>query len=158
MKTIRRITMLVLISSILTTFSCTKEGKQGETGPAGTNGINGNANVKSSTHTVYSWEWSSSNKITLFTPNVVQTIVDAGSVLVYIEGSSGEWAAIPLTAGSSSIIYSYKAYYVDIIASPKPTSTERFKVVAISASARLSNPHINFNDYYQVKGAFNLKD
>lgn len=95
MKTIKRITLLVLISSVLTTFSCTKEGKQGETGPKGANGINGtngtdgNANVYSYKFSVplssflgpltdYSWEY-------VFNPTTVMggsTFIGANDVIL----------------------------------------------------------------------------
>lgn len=80
-----------MISSVLTTFSCTKEGKQGEPGPAGTNGTNGtngNANVKSSTHTVYSWEWStsgSSKYVDITSTLITNDILNSGAVLMYVK-------------------------------------------------------------------------
>ncbi|MBV6485464.1 MAG: hypothetical protein KFKLKKLM_02034 [Flavobacteriales bacterium] len=172
MKTIKRITLLVLISSIITTFSCTKEGKQGEPGPAGTNGTNGtngNANVKSSTHTVYSWEWStsgSSKYVDITSTLITNDILNSGAVLMYVK-SGVSWQALPFTfpQGSSSILYKYLYAYnlvqIQITQEtgvPSITGNLEFKLVVISSSARLSNPHIDFNDYYQVKGAFNLKD
>lgn len=159
MKTLKRISILVMIASILTTFSCTKEGKQGETGPQGSAGTNGNANVASLTFDVNSWNWSSNN-CNLSATNVTTSIVSSGSVLVYMETSpySEQWAAIPLSSSGIEIIYSYQVGNVNIVASPQPTSHERFKVVAIASSARLANPNIDYSNYYEVKGAFNLKD
>lgn len=149
----------MILSSILTTFSCTKEGKQGDPGPAGANGVNGNANVVSQTFDVYSWSWSSNNTW-LNATIITQSIVNSGSVSVFMETSpySGQWAAIPLNMSGVQISYAYEVNYVNVISSPQPSSLERFKVVAIASSARIANPNIDYNNYYEVKGAFNLKD
>lgn len=156
MKTIKRISILVIIASVLTTISCTKEGKEGPAGPAG---ANGNANVTALTFDVYSWHWSS-NSATLNATNVTQSIVNSGAVQVYLETSpySGEWLAMPLTVSGNEMLYSYQVNYVNVMANPQPTSHERFKVVAIASSTRLANPNIDYSNYQEVKGAFNLKD
>lgn len=57
MKKIKTVVMLIILSSILITFSCTKEGKQG---PAGTNGMNGTngTNGTDGNANVYSYKFS----------------------------------------------------------------------------------------------------
>lgn len=177
MKTIKRIVLLVLISSIITTFSCTKEGKQGETGPAGANGINGtngtdgNANVKSETFTIYTTDWITGTNLKYvneITSLITTDIVNTGGVMLYVESASGNsWLALPniYLAGSNSetirFFHSVGNVQIQIVKEsgvPTITSNMRFKLVVFSSSARLSNPHIDYNNYYEVKGAFNLKD
>jgi len=169
MKKINTVVMLIILSSILTTFSCTKEGKQGETGPAGTNGVNGNANVKSASFTVYTWEWltNGNSKYVDITSTLITTdILNSGAVLLYIKSGS-TWQALPFTfpQGTTSTLFRYLYAYnlVEIQITqetgvPSITSNLEFKLVVMSSTARMSNPNIDYNNYYEVKGAFNLKD
>lgn len=165
MKTLKKTLILVLMASISTTFSCTKEGKEGPPGPAGTNG---NANVKSSNYAIYSWEWLTSGNtkyVDLNSSLITTDIVNSGSVLMYMK-FAGQWQALPFTfpQGSSSQIFRY--YYSNNFVQIQVTQETgvpslpdlEFKLVVISSSARLSNPNINLNDYYKVKEVFNLKD
>jgi hypothetical protein len=180
MKTIKRITILVLISSVLTTFSCTKEGKQGETGPAGANGINGtngtdgNANVKSYTINVASGNWTLSGNTYYFDASIsgiTSDIINSGSVQIFMESttSTGVWLTMPWIEYINSSTFStynfnhslggVRIFKTDSdITPPSNPGVRKFKVIVISSSARISNPNIDYNNYYEVKGAFNLKD
>ena len=178
MKPVLKTSILFLVI-IATIIGCRKEGIQGEPGTAGingtngTNGTNGNANVKSDTFTVYASQWVPTTDHIYFNKNsslISQSIVDSGGVMLYMQPtSSNYWQALPYT-----IVYSS---YLDFFSFGHDTgkiriqvtndlgsgvlssvSTMKFKVIVFSSSALLSNPHIDFNDYYQVKGAFNLKD
>ena len=155
MKTLRTLLLLVVLSSLLST-GCTKEGKQGEQGVAGRDG---NANVSSYTFDVYAGDWSS-NSVFLYNPNITQSIVNSGAVQVYMESSpySGIWAALPLSISGTEIIHAHQLNYVEIIASPQPSSHERFKMVVIASSARLANPNVDYLNYEEVKKTFNLVD
>jgi hypothetical protein len=169
MKTLKKIVMLVVITSVLTTFSCTKEGKEGPVGPQGTVGTNGNANVKSTAFTVYSWEWATSGNskyIDITSTLITIDIVNSGSVLLYIKSGTA-WQALPFTfpQGTTSTLfrYLYDFNLVEIQVTqetgvPSITSNLDFKLVVISSSARIANPDIDYTDYYEVKEAFNLKD
>lgn len=156
MKTLKKTVMLTLIASVFLLFSCAKDGKDGAPGPAGPAG---NANVKSQIFDVNSWNWSS-NQTNLNATIISNTIVNSGSVMVYMETSaySGVWAALPLSFSGTEVIYAYSASNVNIVANPQPTSLERFKVVAVASSARIANPNVDYTNYEEVKATFNLKD
>ncbi len=154
MKTIKRTLILALMASVSLLFSCAKDGKDGLPGPAGPAG---NANVKSQTFVVNTWDWSS-NSVLLYDPNITQAIVNNGAVQVYVQGDPGVWMALPLTISGSYIVYDYQLNYVRIITDSQPTTLERFKVVAIASSARLANPDVDYTNYEEVKATFNLED
>ena len=173
MKTIKRITILVLISSILTTFSCTKEGKQGETGLAGTNGANGadgvdgNSNVLSESFTMIPSQWTTSGLVTFFsrpTPLLTNNIVNNGVVILYVESSTpNQWFALPFAISSYNMryLFSENNLLVQIagVSFPQTVSTDmNFRLVVFESSAIIKHPNIDYNNYYEVKGAFNLKD
>jgi len=154
MKTFRKTFILVAIVGITTIFGCAKDGENGKDGLPGPAGPTGNANVKSLTFDVYSWNWSSNNAW-LYSTDITEAIVNSGSVQVYMETSSysGKWAALPFNSSGVNVIYAYEVNYVNIVASPQPTSHERFKIVIIASSARLANPNIDYTNYYEVKTA-----
>lgn len=165
MKTLKKTLILVLMASISATFSCTKEGKEGPPGPAGTNG---NANVKSSNFTIYSWDWTTSGNMKYVDINsslITTDIVNSGSVLMYMK-YGGFWQALPFTYPQGATSQLFRYYYSDNFVQIQVTQETgipslpdfEFKLVAISSSARLSNPDINLNNYYQVKEVFSLND
>jgi len=168
MKKLKSTLLLVVIASMFTMFSCTKEGKQGPAGPAGANGINGNdgingnANVSSATYTG-NWinqgggEWD----VTLNIPTITSTVLNSGSINTYLSADGGQsWIALPTYANPVSMLVVYQVSTVGIAAvggTSAPTAT-LFKVVIIPSSARIANPNIDYTNYYEVKGAFNLED
>lgn len=154
MKTIKRTVLLTLIASVSLLFSCAKDGKDGPPGPAG---ATGNANVKSQTFVVNTWDWSS-NSVLLYDPNITQAIVDNGAVQVYLQGDPGVWIALPLSFSGLEIVYDYQVNFIRITASSQPPTQQTFKVVAIASSARLANPNVDYTNYEEVKATFNLKD
>lgn len=144
----------IIVFTLIIFIGCTKEGKQGE---PGVGGKDGNANVSSYTFDVYAGDWSS-NSAWLYNTNITQTIVNSGAVQVYMETSpySGVWAALPLSVSGTEIIYAYQLNFVEVVASPQPTSHERFKVVTIASSSRLANPNLDYSDYEAVAKTFGL--
>ena len=82
--------------------SCAKEGPMGPAGPQGPQGPagqDGNANVASSTLTVYpnDWYWDNTSwRVDFDYPAVNSNIYNSGVVLVYMENEN-TWRQIPMT-------------------------------------------------------------
>jgi len=152
----------------LTLTSC-KKGDTGPAGTAGTNGTNGNANVVSSSLTTSAWTYvSPSWEMTFTYPAITQSILDKGAVLVYVK-SGNNYYQLPFTfypAATYSQSYEVETYlgglkvYVTDSDLTQPTNpgSLTFKVVVIAASQRLANPNVNYDNYDDVKKAFNLQD
>lgn len=178
MKTIKKITLLVVIASILTIFSCTKEGKEGPAGPAGasgTNGTNGNANVKSILLSTSTWYWDNSFKARYYTwypSELTYDIASTGAVFLYQSTSSGAgFIQLPISQPvSASVVesdfFEYGENIIEVYIQnsnqsdpisqiPIPTY---YKLVLIPSSARIANPNVDYTNYEEVKTTFNLKD
>jgi hypothetical protein len=179
----------LLISAIAVAGSCLLNscGKDGETGPSGTNGAagtngtngtNGNANVKTTILTVLSADWSGTalNKSTgvLSAPNITQSILDSGLVLVYVKapgiGLNGNFIQTPVLYFGSSTATCYhvingvgglKLTCYDpnpsssFVLTPSPMTV---KVVTATAHMRMANPNLDWSNYNDVKKALNLQD
>jgi len=168
MKNLKRVLSLIVVVSVLTIFSCTKEGEQGVAGSNGTNGQDGNANVVSSTATNINWSWQGSNYSSGFTYGAItQDIIDNGAVFAYAKIGNG-YNQIPLTFYNSGYSTSLEVHAEvgtisifwtnsDFQQHGSPSVTQ-IKVVVMSASQRLANPNIDYTNYYEVKGAFNLDE
>lgn len=178
MKRIKLSTTLILgiivaFTSIATSCKKAEKGDTGPQGSPGVNGTNGNANVKTMTVTVTAVNWTLSStggiQTTVITnTNITQDIVDHGAVMVYlIDGTQN--SALPLTMYPTSG-YSINMQHVsalntvtisvqrnDLVAAANPGSLT-FKVVTLAASARLSNPNLDLNNFEAVKQAFKLEE
>ena len=154
------------ILAMMFLVSCTKPGPTGPEGPAGTNGTNGingtngNANViGTNTVALNSGNWSaigSNFEATITAPAITQAIVDKGAVMVY-EQFGSYWVSLPYTIGKLSVVYYFtlntvKIDYVynDNSQTPNP-GNKTYRIVAISASAMLAHPNINWTNYEEVK-------
>ena len=165
MKTLFKKSFVLFL--ILTAFSCSEDGATGATGQAG---ADGNANViGTNTVTTTSSNWTSyaSGALWVTTLNVsgiTQSILDRGIVCVFKSDSSGTWTALPFTLGNQSWFYSFGVGFVNInttntnITSFANPASQTFRVVIISASNRIANPNVNWNNYKEVKDALKLKD
>lgn len=165
MRTLKSILILVVIVGISTIFSCTKEGEKGEAGVNGVDGQDGNANViATNTSTTNNGNWILSGNFyyadfTIY--EISQNIVDYGTVIVYIQNGGG-WEALPYTWGNLSISYGFslesvRVYFANTDGSQTTNpSVQTFRTVIIPSSARLTNPNIDYTNYHEVKGAFNL--
>jgi len=143
--------------------------KKGDTGPAGANGTNGNANVVSSSLTTSAWTYvSPSWEMTFTYPAITQNILDNGAVLVYVQQGSNYYQ-LPYTfypASTYSRTYTFvhylggmKVFVTDSdLTMPSNPGSLTFKVVVIAASQRMANPNVNYDNYNEVKKAFDLKD
>lgn len=177
MKTIKKLSMLLLLSSTLINFSCTKEGPagpQGSPGPTGPRGSDGNANVKSVTINVASGNWILSGNTYYFDSyisEITTDIINSGSVQIFMESTSstGVWLTMPWIEYINSSIFStynfnhswgkVRIFKVDSdITPPSNPGVRKFKVIVISSSARILNPNVDYTNYNEVKKTFNLKD
>jgi len=170
-KNITLFIYLIIIGSLATMNSCKKDDDSAYQlkGNYQTAGNYGNANITSDQFTV-TWTISApAYYCDISDANITQEIVDNGSVVVYMSNGSGGWVALPYTLPMSSTYASTYTpvhyldgvtiwkYDTDYTQATDPGSTT-FKVVCISASARLANPNVNWNNYEDVKNTFNLKD
>jgi hypothetical protein len=92
------LSLAIVFSVSLSLSSCYKEGDRGPQGPAG------NANVKSVIFNVDSTAWQYSTGAAIFTRNtaeIMRSIYDAGSVMMYWQ-VSGNWVALPATYARDS--------------------------------------------------------
>jgi hypothetical protein len=167
-------TICIVISLGLVIAGC-----KGDTGPAGPQG---NANVKVRTYSVSSSQWVNSTSTTpyeyyvdLTDQDITQSIINNGAVLVYIENSSGGWYPLPSIGyaqsnGGADLEYKLSPVYslstvtvlYYIVSNPNywiPANpgAQTFKVIVIAGSLQ-SSANINWNNYEEVKKAFNLHD
>lgn len=149
-------------------------GCEGPAGPAGANGVDGadgNANVRSENIVVTVSDWVGDGDgydATKASTVITQEIADDGAVLCYLK-EGNEYIPMPVTfsAGQglwvSHILFTYEpnlinfTVYDDDGLTDQPGTTT-FKVVAIASSQLVNNPDINFENYDEVRQAFNLED
>ena len=108
MKT--KIYLIAIVFATITLYcGCAKDGA---TGPAGANGSNGNANVE--TFTFLNKNWMNSNSdLYLTIPQITQTVLDKGAVLVYIRLSGdNEWKVVPSFIDQVDLVIGLN--YIDI--------------------------------------------
>lgn len=158
--------------------SCAKEGPMGPAGPQGPQGPagqDGNANVASSTLTVYpnDWYWDNTSwRVDFDYPAVNSNIYNSGVVLVYMENEN-TWRQIPMTfyySDEDGNFYSSSletSFYVggvsvfwtesDFYDGYRPEE-RRFRLVAISAGYYSAHPEIDYSNYEVLKKTFELAD
>ena len=170
--------VFMTLLAVALTVSCTKTGPQG---PAGQDGQDGNANVCSSTVTVYPSEWywdnNTSWRVDIDYKAITADITDYGAVLVYMEDRN-TWRQIPLTFYysivdeetneecfySSSLEVSTYDEGVSIFWTENDfyngyrPEEHRFKIVVIAASVYNYRSDVDYSDYNAVKKAFQLAD
>ena len=171
-KTIMKVAAVCLVAGAVLT-GCTKEGP---VGPAGANGTNGNANVTNQVFTLTTSNWGSTSTnwySNITYPNATATAL-LGSVQVYYSINNGtSWTAMPCTVYGSVANYFFGVtttvgniyvtwlYNGAGIGSDPCTafgvSSMQLNVVIIPPSHRLANPHVNLNNYEEVKATFHLK-
>jgi hypothetical protein len=98
-------------------------------------------------------------------PAITQSIVDQGTVMVYVRntGTTTGWYPLPYSQGSSTIsLYDFKVGQVDLQANYGQAAGLDFRIIVISGTAvtqlNFANPHLNFNNYDQVAAALNLSN
>ncbi len=154
-------------------------------GPQGPAGQDGNANVASSTVTVYpnDWQWVNDCQwmVTIDYPAINNNVFNHGAVLVYMD-VDGTWAQVPFTfyyqevitneAGEEEVWNFSSSIEVatlsdggvnifwtesDFYDGYRP-DTHDFKIVAIEASVYANRSDVDYSDYNAVKTAFQLAD
>jgi len=158
--------VFTVIAVMLTTNGC-KKGDTGPQGPAGTNGTNGSANVHSQTFFFPNWIDGGSQieyYCILADADITQSIIDYGIVQVYI-ANAGMWTALPYSWNNYTTIFSnylgnvkVEISHSDFSPMTSQPGTSLFKVVCVSGTSRRLNPNLNWNNYDEVKKAFNLAD
>jgi len=157
-------TKLFLFASIAVFLTACK-GEKGDTGPPG---AQSNANVQSFTVTVESSSWIQEPpvwKSNIDVSAITQSIIDHGTVSVFISYDGSRWWALPSSSVGAEFNYYFFIHNVEIIYSlsngntpnlPPPTS--QFKIVTITGSIARDNPDIDWNNYSEIKANFNLTD
>ncbi len=169
MKKIRTLTAILIGSAAilcLAITSCNK-GDRGPEGPAGTNGTNGVSNIQTSTLTTTNANWTYVASSKSYTANityaaVTSSVVDKGTVQVFMGGPSGTWVALPYSYGIEQILYSYRTgevwleyTYSDNTVPPIPSGLT-FKIVVIPPG--MVKPNVNVHDYSELKQAYGIVD
>ena len=151
-------------------------------GPQGPAGHDGNANVASSTVTIYSnnWEWLDQYgqwMVEIDYPAINNNVYNHGAVLVYMD-VDGAWSQVPLTyyyqdvnqdgetincAASIEVATlndgGVRLFWTesDFYDGARP-GTHDFKIVAIEASVYSHRSDVDYSSYEAVKAAFQLAD
>ena len=178
--------IFLFIAAVAFISSCSKEGPtgpqgpqgvEGPQGPSGDQGIqgipgqDGNANVHSYTYDVFTSDWNQvapNYGVDLSVPEITQSILDDGAVLVYLSNGSGGWMPLPYTSWYSGYARLYKANILyedvtiwvldsDLTQTPNP-GDRTFKIVVIGGSVASKMPsNIDLNNYEQVAKYLKLK-
>ena len=151
----------------------------------GPKGDPGNANVASSTVTVYSsnWQWVNNCQwmVTIDYPAINNNVYNHGAVLVYMD-VDGAWSQVPLTYYYQDVVNNadgtqetincaasieastlndggVRLFWTesDFFDGARP-GTHDFKIVAIEASVYANRTDVDYNDYNAVRTAFQLAD
>lgn len=167
MKTIKTTVKLIAITCLLTIFSCSKEGEQGVTGPTGPSGASG---PQAKTFN-FSLTFNSGDTFKAYSGITGYTADDLILYYVFYEAinSTNYWAPMPIIVEPINMIPEFSEQtgltFINVkksngqSGSPiTSTVTYAFKAVLISSSQRLIYPNIDYSNYYEVKGAFNLED
>ena len=151
-------------------------------GPQGPAGHDGNANVASSTVTIYSnnWQWLDQYgqwMVEIDYPAINNNVYNHGAVLVYMD-VDGAWSQVPLTyyyqdvnqdgetincAASIEVATlndgGVRLFWTesDFYDGARP-GTHDFKIVAIEASVYSHRSDVDYSSYEAVKAAFQLAD
>jgi len=154
-------------------------------GPQGPAGHDGNANVASSTITIYpnNWEWVNDCQwmVEIDYPAITDNVYNHGAVLVYMD-VEGAWSQVPLTYyyedvltyddGTEETINCAASIEVatlndggvrlfwtesDFYDGYRP-DTHDFKIVAIEATLYNTRSDVDYSNYEAVKTAFQLAD
>jgi hypothetical protein len=178
---------VILLANSCTKDVAAPPGATGAAGTNGTNGTNGNANVRSQTDTATTWVSNGTTGWSIYfvDTSVTTAIQNKGTVQVFMSYDLGTtWAALPLsnytsvtnnyTMGFTTKTDTVSVQWTNTSINPtglltgtgagpgsNPTtiygSTCWFKIICISASARMANPGVNLQNYAEFKKAFHLK-
>ena len=179
MKKVKVICMALL--AVIAMASCRgPRGPEGPEGPAGPAGQDGNANVVSSTVTVYPNDWYFDNntswRVDIEYKAIDADIHDYGAVLVYMN-QENTWRQLPFTFYYSQNLQDGSVGYFssslevstyeegvsifwtenDFYDGYRPEQHD-FKIVVIAASLYEARSDVDYSDYEAVKRAFQLEE
>lgn len=132
--------------------------------------VYGNTNIVSKTMTVYASQWvflDPEYYVDIAMPEINQSILTNGAVMVYKKNIYDEWEALPNTTpidGNYSEVYTFSIWngYLTLyktdtdLLTLSPDDME-IKVVILSLKSMLQNTDVNWNNYSEVSQRFNLK-
>ncbi|MDP2386162.1 MAG: hypothetical protein Q8M29_07310 [Bacteroidota bacterium] len=174
MKTI--IQIVIMLTLVILTNGCSKQGPIGPKGDEGKVGNNGNANVSSATFTMSSWFWSAPYYYAdLSIPELTTTNANTAAVMVYFNTTGGTtWVALPYTQYHSPYNYymgfntgvgnvEVTWFYDSSLSSGSDPNafygtTIKCKVVVIPPAIKKKHPDLDLTNYEAVKKCFNLAD
>ncbi len=169
MKNLRSILAICTLSILI--ISCAKDGETGPQGVQGPAGPQGNANVKAYELNV---DFSSSALSSyyerykdVYWSEITSNVYNYGLVMVY-SYYSNSWRALPCEYSISSsnswmLRYDVHVGYVRLWrqysnGAIPASGLYGYKIVCIPAASRSAHPDIDYNNYKEVKEAFNLQD
>ncbi len=161
--------LFMLAFIFITVFNSCKKGE------TGTPGKDGSANVTSYTYSVPSWTYSSPYYfVNLSVPSITADNISTAGVMAYFNTTGNQWFALPytqyhspsnyymgFTTGISNVQITW-VYDSSLSSGDDPNTFYAtkvlYKVVVIPPSAKSLKPNVDYNNYNEVKAAFNLKD
>lgn len=166
-------TFFLLLMAAITFSACTKKGDTGPQGPPGTNGtngtngINGNADVHAYIVYIPSSNWTNVGGGFYYSDisatAVTSDIVNSGVVIMFLQGNTGVWLAIPYTDVPDGVSYGFNYALGGIRVFAMSTSggalsfpsIVTYKVVIIPASQKQAHPGTDWTNYDQVMQVVN---
>jgi hypothetical protein len=168
-NTIKTILASALLVMTFTIFGCRKKDDDGMYQPIGNYqpaGDYGNTTIQSKVFDNYeTFQFVIANndyEDTLKYPAITQSVLDKGSVMVYMQlkTDTTTWWTLPYSNSAAHFQIAYSVGMVRVCCDVNPgfANTLKFRVVLLSPTIRMANPTVNFNKYSEVKKVFNLKD
>lgn len=156
---------------------CAKDGDTGPQGPQGNTGPQGNPgisqidyfyNVLTSTDFVNVSTTTNTykKKAAINIPELNNSVLFDGLIIIYKENASDVWQALPYTNffSNGSIMYnSFTAepqwinIYLESETNFYISGIYSYKIIIASDGLRAANPDLNWNDYKEVSRRFNLE-
>jgi len=137
-------------------------GSTGAAGSQGTTGATGVDNVDS--YLLLNQSVSTIGNARFYIPQITQSIVDQGVILVYVRTSgTTTWFPLPFSeAGSTLTLDNYGLGYIELKANFTANKSLDFRVVLIAGSSltvlMITHPGINIYNYPQLAAALHLSN
>lgn len=143
-----------------------QDGTDGIDGTDGTDGQDGNANVKNFTTTISATDWlfhdSHLSYIDLQVPIITEEIAAAGMVMMYLQGSIGEWYTLPFSRSTQTYFFWAKSGLVRVHTQNDSTTPDKFsgkaRIVAVSSDGKTRYPDLDWTNYQEVKNHLHLTE
>lgn len=173
----KKLIFMAAIAALLFT-GCAKDGDTGPQGTQGNTGPQGNPGISQikcfyeylSASTDFTNLSTNTNttrkKAIVYLPELTSSVLNDGLVMVYEEGATDVWKAMPYTSFFTSGHALYHSFtsepnWINIYLESETNFTISgiwsYKIVVASNSLRQANPDLNWNDYKEVCRRFNLE-